>query len=88
MLRDSDASYRAWAERLRQAGLAPVAILALEMLKPAGVFCGQMLEMASALGGPGFSALGRLLTRPGGISALQAFVSGEASSVEERLGRG
>jgi hypothetical protein len=82
-----DDVYRAWAQKLRQVGLAPVAILALEMFKPAGVFCGQMLEMASALGGPGLSALGRLFAQPGGLSALQAIISGEAGSVEDGLGR-
>ncbi len=88
MTNDNDALCRAWAQRLRQTGLAPVAVLALEMCKPAGVFCGQMLEMASALGGPGFSTLGRLFARPGGLAALQALISGEASSVEEALERG
>ncbi len=88
MVRDPDNSYRAWARRLRHAGLAPAVIIALEMIKPAGVFCGQMLEMASALGGPSLSALGKLCEQPGGLAALQALISGEVASLEEGLGNG
>jgi len=56
------------------------------MAKPVGVLCGQLLEAASALGGPRLSALGRLCQEPEEISAVQALIMGEARPKEEGLG--
>lgn len=88
MLRDHGDRYRAWARRLRQSGLAPAVVIALETIKPAGILCGQMLEAASVLGGPSLSALGKLCAEPEGIAALQALLMGESSLQEEGLGDG
>jgi len=80
------ASYQAWAGRARQVGLGPALVILLEMIKPAGVLCGQLLEAAASLGGPKLSALGRLCQEPEEISALQALIMDEARPMEEGLG--
>lgn len=84
--REGGASDQFWAQRVRDAGLAPIMVVLLEMIKPVGILCGEMLEAFAVLGGSRMSALGRLCREPEEISAIQAAIMGEMPQGEERLG--
>jgi len=86
VLRDGEAGYQVWAQRVREAGLGPALVILLEMIKPVGILCGELLEAASAVGGPRMSALGRLFQEPEAIAAVQALIMREMPRLEGEQG--
>ncbi len=68
----ADRLIRRWAGAIRRSKLTGVAVLALELLKPAGFVASQVLTMAEPLLGQSSRDYARFLENPANIERLLA----------------